>query len=206
MDRPGRAGGAVQREAKERSALIAAYREGLGLAAIIAACDAAGIRVMACAPREDGTASAEAAQARWWCQRASDAERICAVATARLRRRRPGGETPAPPVDASSPCREDPAAMRAAARDAIAGAAKRLNVALYSNEEISAEAMRIIVRVDEEIEALRGSREFKSVNQSYRTYRMEASARGEKVTPYAQWLNKYKANLVRQLANALRYV
>ena len=60
--------------------------------------------------------------------------------------------------------------------------------------------------MDEEIEALRGSREFKSVNQSYRTYRMEASARGEKVTPYAQWLNKYKANLVRQLANALRYV
>jgi hypothetical protein len=206
MDRPGRAGGAAQREAKERSALIAAYRDGLGLAAIIAACDPAGIRVTACAPREDGTAGAAVAQARWWCRRASDAERICAVATARLRRRQPGGETSAPPVRASSPCREDPAAMLAAARDAIAGAAKRLNVTLYSNEEIAAEATRIIERVDEEIEALRGSREFKSVNQSYRTYRMEASARGDKVIPYAQWLNKYKADLVRQLANTLRYI
>jgi hypothetical protein len=35
---------------------------------------------------------------------------------------------------------------------------------------------------------------------------MEASARGEKAAPYADWFNKYKAKLVRQLASALRYV
>jgi hypothetical protein len=35
---------------------------------------------------------------------------------------------------------------------------------------------------------------------------MEAAARGEKAAPYADWFNKYRANLVRQLAGALRYV
>jgi hypothetical protein len=35
---------------------------------------------------------------------------------------------------------------------------------------------------------------------------MEAAARGEKAVPYADWSSKYRANLVRQLAAALRYV
>jgi hypothetical protein len=34
--------------------------------------------------------------------------------------------------------------------------------------------------------------------------RIESSARGDKVLPYAEWINKYKEKLVRQLAAALR--
>jgi len=48
--------------------------------------------------------------------------------------------------------------------------------------------------------------QLKSVNTSYRAYRIEASARGEKAAPYADWFNKYKAKLVRELAAAMRYV
>lgn len=44
----------------------------------------------------------------------------------------------------------------------------------------------------------------KSVNQSYRNYRLETSARGERVLPYAAWLDRYKADLVREIAANLR--
>lgn len=60
--------------------------------------------------------------------------------------------------------------------------------------------------MDEEIETLQRAGQLKSVNRSYRAHRIEASARGEKAAPYADWFNKYEANLVRQLAAALRYV
>jgi hypothetical protein len=88
----------------------------------------------------------------------------------------------------------------------IAGAAKRLNIALSSDEEVDAEAMTVVARVDAEIERLQRSGELKSVNTSYRAYRLEASARGEKALRYAEWMDKYRENLVRQLAAALRYV
>jgi len=88
----------------------------------------------------------------------------------------------------------------------IAGAAKRLNIALSSDEEVDAEAMTVVARVDAEIERLQRSGELKSVNTSYRAYRLEASARGEKALRYAEWMDQYRENLVRQLAAALRYV
>ena len=44
----------------------------------------------------------------------------------------------------------------------------------------------------------------KSVNKSYRSYRLETSARGERVLPYATWLDRYKAGLVREVAANLR--
>jgi hypothetical protein len=89
--------------------------------------------------------------------------------------------------------------------EAINAAAEKLDVTLYSEEDIAAEAEQIIARVEAEIERLRCSGQFKSVNSAYRAYRMEASARGDKVVPYAEWLSKYKADLVCQLAGALRY-
>jgi hypothetical protein len=76
---------------------------------------------------------------------------------------------------------------------------------LYSDDEVCAEADGIIARVEEEIENLKRAGQMKSVNQSYRAHRLEASARGEKAAPYADWFNNYKANLVRELAAALRY-
>lgn len=177
------------RDARSRAALVAAYRAGLGLAAVAAIGGAAGIRIVAIAPGgEDLPTAAGMVQARWWCRRAADAERVAAAATLRWRRR----ESLAGPDATLLPNKE------------IAAAAKHLRVTLYSDDEISLEAAAIIAHVDEQLETLQRSGELKFVNRSYRVYRIESSARGEKVLPYADWLNKYKENLVRQLAAALR--
>jgi hypothetical protein len=69
-----------------------------------------------------------------------------------------------------------------------------------------AEAMAAIARVNEEIERLQRSGELKSLNKSYRAYRIETSERGEKTLRYDEWMGKYRENLVRQLATVLRYV
>jgi hypothetical protein len=125
----------------------------------------------------------------------------------RLRRcdSRDGG-APAAPQCVSSPASGDASDALALAFEAIAGAAKRLNIALLSNEEVAADAMTVAACVDEEIERLQRSGDLKSVNKSYRAYRLEMSARGEKTLRYAEWMDKYRENLVRQLAAALRYV
>jgi len=52
---------------------------------------------------------------------------------------------------------------------------------------------------------LRQAGELKTVNRAYRSYRIEAAACGDKALPYARWFDKYKQDLVRQLAAALRY-
>ena len=88
---------------------------------------------------------------------------------------------------------------------AIAAVAKRCGVTLYSDEETSAAAIAMAARVDEEIQQLQRTGKLKSVNRSYRIYRIETTARGETALPYAKWLDEYKANLVRQLAAALRF-
>jgi hypothetical protein len=190
---------AARCEPRNRAALVAAYREGLGLAAVAVLRGAAGIRIVAA---EDGgddlLAAGDAVEARWWCRRAADAERVATAATARLRRRQSSDGPPSPSADVLS---YSPSHISVA----IENAARRLHVILYSDEEIFVEAARMILRVDEEIENLQRAGQLKSLNKSYRTYRTEASARGEKVPPYAEWLNKYKANLMRQLAAALRY-
>jgi hypothetical protein len=177
-----------QRESRNRAALVAAYRAGLGLAAVAVMDGAAGIRMVAIAQvGNDLPTTTDKAAARWWCRRAADAERVVAAATLRLRRRE---------------------SLAGAAADLankeIAAAAKRLSITLYSDDEISAAATAIIARVDQQLETLQRSGGLKLVNRSYRAYRIESSARGEKVLPYAEWINKYKESLVRQLAAALR--
>jgi hypothetical protein len=199
------AGGAARRQARERAVLIAAYREGLGFAAIVATGSPVSFRAVAPAPTcGDAARAAETAGVRWWCRRERDAERVCAAATARMRRRQSCDEATHPAGDDSEPGRSTPSAPPLV-EEAIIAAAKKLDVTLYSDEDIAAEAEAIIARVEDEIERLRCSGQFKSVNSAYRAHRMEASARGGKVVPYAEWLSKYKANLVRQLAGALRY-
>jgi hypothetical protein len=186
---------AACRESNDRAALIAAYREGLALTAIAAVRGPGGIRltVMDEARGRSPIDATEMIDGVWWCRRSEHARRIAADATARLRRRGPG--------DGSSL----PARSRADVVAVLAALVKRIGVPLYSDEEIRREAADVIARVDEEIENLQRAGQFKSVNKSYQTYRAESSARGEKVLPYARWLNEYKANLVRQLAAALRY-
>lgn len=191
---------AARREARSRAALIAAYREGLGLTAIAAFHESAGMRIVAIGQAgAHATPGPQAAiAARWWCRNATDAERVAAAATARVRGRE----------SQDGPARSSPTVSAPAARDVYAtveGAAKRLRVMLYSDDEVCADAEGIIARVEEEIENLKCAGQLKSVNQSYRAYRLELTARGEKAAPYADWFNKYKANLVRVLAAALRY-
>lgn len=190
---------AARREAKSRAALIAAYREGLGLAAIGAIREGAGVRIVAIAEADANPAlRPQGAIALWWCRHAKDAERVAVAATARLRRRESQDDGAGSPSVVSAPLLDDLCA-------AVEGAAKRLRINLYADDEICADADGIIARVEEEIENLKRAGQLKSVNQSYRAYRLEASTRGEKAAPYAEWFNKYKANLVRELAAALRY-
>lgn len=182
----------IRDDAKERAALAAAYREGLGLAAITVMHGPAGIHI---AGGEAGAAgvSAAAIDARWWCHNAADARRVAVAATARLQRR-----------DRQDAAAATPAAVGDAAT-AIVAAARRLNVGLYTDDDVADEAARIIARVDEQIETLKRAGDMKSINRSYKNYRIEASARGDKVLPYAQWLNKYRHNLLRELATVFRY-
>lgn len=183
------------RESNDRAALIAAYCEGLALTAIAAVRGPAGIRLTVIdeARGRSPIDAAEMIDGVWWCRRSEYARRIAADATARLRGRGPGERS------------LRPARSRADVVAVLASLVKRLGVPLYSDEEVRREAAEVIARVDVEIENLQRTGQFKSVNKSYQAYRAESSARGEKVLRYARWLNEYKANLVRQLAAALRY-
>lgn len=200
--------GGESRGPRGRSALIAAYREGLGLAAVVVTHGPAGARIRAAKEGASGTLDVGAAEARWWCRRVADAERLAAAAMRRLRpcESQSGAAPVAAPQGACPAASDNASNALALAAEAIAEAAKRLNVTLFSDEEIAAEAMAVVARVDEEIERLHRSGDLKSVNKSYRAYRIETSARGEKALRYAEWMDKYRANLVRQLAAALRYV
>jgi hypothetical protein len=194
---------AGQGAASGLSPLVAAYREGLGLAAVAVVCGPNGTRVTAIERDAGALGAGETVNMRWWCRRMAEAERVATAATRHLLRREsrgkigPQDECGFAPADASAPGR--------LICESIVSAAKRLNVVLHSDDEISSQAMTVIARVDQEIERLRQSGELKSVNRSYRTYRIEASARGEKIVRYSEWMRKYRENLVRELAAMLRY-
>lgn len=177
------------RDRAARVRLVAAYRQGLGLAAIAVIAGPQGARIAA-GEHADKIGATENLQARWWCRRLRDADDIAAAATARLRRR--GSDM------------AEGAASHAA--EAIARAAKQRRIDLHSDDDIAAHATNAIARIDAELEQLRNSGDLRTVNKSYQTYRLEAAARGERVTPYAQWMLGYKENLVRQLAVTLRFI
>jgi hypothetical protein len=188
--------GAGKARVRSQGVLVAAYREGLALGAVAVIRDAAGVRIVAGEDSNGGTlAGPDGVPVRWWCRRAGDAERIAAAATARLRRLETSGEGGA----ASD-------AMLPFAAEAITRVAKSLLVALHSEAEINDEATRIMARVDTEIAELQRSGGLKSVNASYRAYRIEATERGESVLRYQDWMLKYRANLVRKLATTLKYL
>jgi hypothetical protein len=192
MSGDGRPVAAARRETKNLAALVAAYRDGSGLTAIVLAGSHDGNRIEAVAANKTG----EAVPPRYWCRRAGDADRVAAAAAAQLRRRQARGGEPAAALAA--------AVTRQIAGEAVVAAARRLAVAIYSDEEIDCEAAGIIARMEQEWARLQGAGGLKDVNRAYRAARMQAASRGEKIAPYAQWINKYRENLLRQLAAALR--
>jgi hypothetical protein len=201
MERPGKAAGAATKS-RAHASLIAAYREGSGLAGIAIVLGAAGARVTAIGPSDDASGEEANIQIRWWCRRAVDAERVVSAATRHMRRleSRTG--------NASTPTEEaagEPHVL-SLARAAVLAAARRFNAPLQSDGEIAEEAALVVARVTAELEKLQRSGGLKSVNEAYRNYRIEATARGERVVRYDEWMRKYKENLVRQAASALREV
>ncbi|MGA8498920.1 MAG: hypothetical protein WB764_25780 [Xanthobacteraceae bacterium] len=172
-----------------RARLVAAFREGFGLAAIAVIDGPDGVRIAAAAPgAEIACGPAETVYCRWWCPRAFEAASIATAAAARLHNR----ET------------RDGAALWTC--QAVVRAAKQRNIDLYSDEEILEQATAVIARIDDELEHLRQSGDLRPVNKSYQSYRCEAAAKGERVVPYAQWMLGYKEELVRKLAATLRYL
>lgn len=178
----------MRKRVDERGAFAAAYREGLGLAAIAVICDAGGARIIALKPGADAAHGAtDGAQAHWWCRRADEAARVAAAAARMIRR-------------------ESSDADRRAGAAAVLAAAKKLNIALHSDDDIADAAMNAAARVDAQLQQQQLSGGLKSVNQAYRSYRLDSSARGERVLRYDEWMRRYRENLVRQIASMLRQI
>lgn len=170
-----------------RAALIAAYREGAAFAAVEVISGPAGIRLMVAQGAESTLKPDEFLAARWWCRRTAEAE--CLVAAAGRVRRRNGKEI----------CDQIGLACESVKR-----AAQRLEIPLRSDQDVVDEAMLVVVRLDDEIKRQQQSGKLKSVNQAYRQDRLEASERGERILRYAEWMERYKAKLVREIAVTLR--
>jgi hypothetical protein len=163
--------------------LIVAYRDGLGIAAVILIAGESGARLMH-GGDETPLAAGGTVHARWWCKSTEQAEWLVAALAPVSRRTGQAG--------VSQLCR------------AVLDAAKRFGIMLRSDEEILAEARAVIARLEQEIAAQQRAGVLRSVNRAYRDYRLAASARGEKVLRYAQWMERYKAKLIREIAQNLR--
>jgi hypothetical protein len=197
MKRASKAVAGAAKRPRVRASVVAAYREGLGLAGIAIVCEATGVSIVAIGPSDANPDAVADEQIRWWCERAADAECIRSAAARRMRglKSRAWGESFLP-VLAEDSC--------SLACNAVLAAARRLNVLLQSDDEIADEAAVVAARIDAEVERMRQSGELKSVNQAYRKYRIEATARGERVMSYAEWMRKRKEKWVREAASTLR--
>ena len=192
------AGGAHPRT-DERSRIIAAYREGSGLAGIAIISDAAGTRIRPIASNGDPAAEGEGVQARLWCDRAADAEYVATVAARQILRResREGGA-----ICPGAFGTEDSLTL-SLMREAVLAAAQRRNITLHSDDEVADTALRIALHIEGVMEKLQRSGGMKTMNHSYRKYRLEARE-GERVMSYGEWRRNYKVDLVRKTAKALR--
>ena len=192
--------GATRLQSDRRSRIIAAYREGSGLVGIAIICDAAGIRIDPVAPNADSFGAAKCAQARWWCRCPLDAQTVASDAATRVRRResREKGATSSAALLAQNP----PALTLAS--ETVLAAARRRNIALYSDDEITEAALRVAAHIDDVMEKLKRNGGMRTINKSYRECRLASRERGKRVEPYGEWLWKYKENLVREAAKVLR--
>ena len=190
MDNAAAAGPAeLELPAAEWRGLLAAYCEGLGLAQIAVSADGTGIAIL------EGQRDASQPVGRpWWCRR-GDADRVVTAVQAALQRR--GSR------DSTAAC-DDAAALQGAC-DAVTRTARRLGVALQSDQELAEEAAHVVARMESEFARLRQAGGLKSVNKAYQQQRTHAAARGEKFPPYGAWMRRYRENLVRELAATLRH-
>lgn len=166
--------------------LIAAYREGLALAGVVVIKGPDGPRIKT-VTHDCALAPGESLVARWWCHRAAEAECVADSALRSFRRTHRNSSD-----DCSLAC------------ESILRAAGRLAVEMRSDADVDAEAMRAVARLDQEIVRQMRAGALKSVNQSYRQYRLETSRRGERVLPYAKWMDAYKVKLMREIAANIR--
>jgi len=176
----------LEKRKDARESLIAAYRQGLGLVAIAIIGGSDGIRIAVAQWDATAPAAGENLHARYWCRRAADAERVAVAARRRMSDTDRGA--------AASAC------------ESIQRAAKRLNVSIFADTMVETDALTVIDRIEHEIERLRSSGGMRPINKSYQAYRLEATVRGERVVPYAQWMRQYTENLVRAAAATLKYL
>ena len=168
---------------------------------------AAGVQIIAGEGADaPAIATPQTVDARWWCRRAADAERVATAARRRLRRCAGCEAGSNAPITGCGNPPENIAVSVSSAIESIAHAARALNVALHSQQDIFDATTELAGRVDREIERLRQSGGLRSVNKSYQAYRIETSGRGEKVMRYQEWMQRYRESLVRKLASALRYL
>ena len=166
-------------------ALIAAYREGLALACIAVIDGSGGVHITTVT--DDTLAPPDCLVTRWWCRRAAEAECVAERALRSFRRLRKNSSD-----EGSLAC------------ESILRAAERLAVEMRSDADVEEEAMRAIARLDQEIVKQMRAGALKSINHSYRQYRLETSRQGERVLPYAKWMDRYKTKLMREIAANLR--
>lgn len=161
--------------------LIAAYRQGLGLGAVVVVPEPRGVRIIALAADSADAEDFEPSNVRVWCRRQTEAACIAAAA-AKILRRKPNAD----------------------AAEAIRVAAKKLGVTVQTDAEVASEAMIVAERIALETRKQQQSGALKSVNQAYRSYRLEASACGERALRYDAWMQRYREDLVRKAAATLR--
>lgn len=161
--------------------MTAAYRQGLGLVAVVAVPEAGSMRIIALAADGEDSQPLEPSHVRLWCRRQTEAACIAAAA-AKIVCRKQNGD----------------------AAEAIRAAAKKLGVAVRTDAEVAGEAMIVAERIALETRKQQQSGALKSLNQAYRSYRLEADARGERALRYDTWMQRYREDLVRQVAATLR--
>ena len=161
--------------------MTAAYRYGLALAAVVVVQGADGARIIALAPGSEDVPAIDELSVRLWCRRETEAYWVAAAA--KIVRRKPDGDI----------------------GEGIRAAAKKLGVAVQTDDEIAVEAMTVAARIALEMRKQQQSGKLKTVNQAYRSYRLEAAnARGERALRYDAWMQRYREDLVRKAAATLR--
>jgi hypothetical protein len=160
----------------------------LGLAAVTLVVNENGARLVKAAA-EASPNSGAAVQGRWWCKSAQQADWLIEGVARAMRN-----------------AQWDDADAVSRFCSGVTDAAKGLGIVLRADDEIAGEAAAVVARLEAEIAAQQRAGTLKSVNRGYRDYRLEASARGEKVLRYADWMARYKAKLVREIAQNLRSV